>query len=165
MPAGRPRKPTEILKLSTAHKNIVDNRRDSKQVAYNKDTKLDPPKHLLKKTKEAWEMTIPILINQQIIGPLDLPTLVLGFESLDESYRALTTIKKYDKVHDISEANYVTNRRKLSQWYSNSLGDVIKIFSRFGITPEARAHLNIGEKQENKEADPLDVVLGEITNG
>lgn len=161
MATGRPRATVEHLKNNGLIKKAkYDSYGDSSLVAFPKTTSMiEPPVGLSKKAKDAWFVTIPCLLNMGVLGPLDVAALEQGFFNLDECYRALKAIKDFDKAHKGEPAeDVIRKRQQLRAWYSSSLADYVKIISRFGITPEARSHLNINPTS-GKEDDPLDVIL------
>lgn len=162
MPAGRPRATKEHLEI-TGLKDLAskyDNYGDSSLVAFSKETKMiEPPTGLSGRVKKAWELTIPCLLNMGVLGPLDLPVLEQGFYNLDECYKALKAIKEFDKKHkDEPLENTIRKRQQLRSWYSQALSDSVKVFTRFGITPEARSHLTLTPQSPENE-DPLEVIL------
>lgn len=162
MPAGRPRATKEHLKISGIDKtdSKYENYGSSALVAFSKDTKMiEAPAGLSKKSKDAWDLTIPCLLNMGVLGPLDIPLLEQGFFNLDECYKALKAIKDFDKRYKDEPIEVVIKKRQqLRAWYSQSLSDSVKIFSRFGISPEARSHLTL-TPQSTENEDPLDVLL------
>lgn len=160
MSAGRPRATKEHLAITGQDKaSKYDVYGDSSLVAYKNVTAIDPPVGLSKKTKDAWNLTIPCLLNMGVLGPLDLPLLEQGFNNLDECYKALKALKDFDKRYKNEPIEVVIKKRQqIRAWYSQSLSDSVKIFSRFGISPEARSHLNLTPQQPENE-DPLDVLL------
>lgn len=161
MATGRPRATVEHLKNNgLIQKAKYNSYGDSSLVAFPKTTSMiEPPVGLSKKAKDAWHVTIPCLLNMGVLGPLDVPTLEQGFHNLDECYKALKALKDFDKDHKGEPIeDIIKKRQQIRAWYSQSLADYVKIFSRFGITPEARSHLNM-PRSSDKDDDPLDVIL------
>lgn len=160
MPAGRPRATKEHLDITGQSKaSKYDVYGDSSLVAYKNVTAIEPPTGLSKRTKEAWNLTIPCLLNMGVLGPLDLPLLEQGFVNLDECYKAQKALKDFDKRYKDEPIEVVIKKRQqIRAWYSQSLSDSVKIFSRFGISPEARSHLNL-TPQDDDDKDPLETIL------
>lgn len=162
MPAGRPRATKEHLAITGLGQRTskYDGYGSSALVAFPKGTSMiDPPAGLSKKSKDAWALTIPCLLNMGVLGPLDLPLLEQGFFNLDECYKALKALKDFDKRYKDEPIEVVIKKRQqLRAWYSQSLSDSVKIFSRFGISPEARSHLTLTPQSPENE-DPLEVIL------
>ena len=162
MPAGRPRATKEHLQISGL--DGVDSKYetygDSALVAFPKTTAMiEPPAGLSKKSKDAWALTIPCLLKMGVLGPLDLPLLEQGFFNLDECYKALKALKDFDKRYKDEPIEVIIKKRQqIRAWYSQSLADSVKVFSRFGISPEARSHLTLTPQTPDDE-DPLEVIL------
>ena len=158
------RKPPELHRLSGTDKCNPEQKDfgDSSLVCYKDVTSIEPStKFRFKKTKDAWAMTIPGLLAMKIIGPLDLPALEQMFGNYDQMLHLQKQIDEYDKLHrdDWFENSTINGRLKLVNAYQKSFSAWLQLCSRFGITPEARAHLTIPH-EDKKDVDPLDTVLG-----
>lgn len=162
MPAGRPRATKEHLAITGLGQRTskYDGYGSSALVAFPKETtSIVPPTGLSKKSKEAWELTIPCLLNMGVLGPLDIPLLEQGFFNLEECYKALKALKDFDKRYKNEPIEVlIKKRQQLRAWYSQALADSVKVFSRFGISPEARSHLTLTPQSPENE-DPLEVIL------
>ena len=160
MAAGRPQKPTEILKLNGGYREDRHaNRGDSTSVALPKDTILEAPKKYSAATKKAWDCIVPSLILQGILAAEDLPTLDVLFNAYEEYEKAKKAIAKFDKAHpDLITSDDIADRKKLHAWLSQASNDFHKISARFGITPTERVRIANPQKETKKE-DPLEVIL------
>lgn len=87
-----------------------------------------------------------------VLAPCDLILLEKGFESLDEANKALEELKKFDRKNkDLPIEQKINRRQKIRGWYSSALHESIEIFSKFGLTPSARASLTITPEEPKSE--------------
>jgi hypothetical protein len=150
MPAGRPRKPTEQLKLSgTYRKDRHGNNADT----IISDT-LDVPKKLIPPEtitdlycQQHYEYHTNLLIKLKILTASDLPELELMYCTLQRCREIQKTLSTLDMATQLEDyAKLVKILRKESDYFS-------KIAQKYYISPTARARikmeqLNLEKAQE-----------------
>lgn len=162
MSAGRPRATIEQLKLhgiekaSSNHKTYT--RLDMSDTLIKGE--LSPPNHYSARTKQAWNRVIPNIQNLNILTEQDLNSLIAGFDAFEEMVKAQKAIREFDKEHPHLAVEDIKHRKALSQWMLQSMDSANRVFARFGLMPTERTRLNLVGEKEQKEEDPLDVVLG-----
>ena len=130
--AGRPRKPTALIKLEGGVQAKKTKRESKPLVAYKR-----PPKHLSKKAKEKWEELGPKLYKLGLLTEIDL-----------EAFEALCII--YAKWHDaeneatVSITETATGYNQINPMISVAKGYFTQykgLLTEFGMSPASRTRI------------------------
>ena len=128
----------------------------------DENTVIVPPKHYLDRTKEHFNVMIPDMLRNGVLSAMDLASVDLTFEQLNNYYNSLEEIK-WLKSHknDYEYDDYFRKLTRLLQWSNKAYENSIKGLSKLGATPTDRRMILMKEKEE-KSTDPLDIVLGDM---
>lgn len=162
MPRARSTK--EYLELT----GKINNQKQYKDLAPSKglptsiptDAALKCPTKYCKRTKDAWHAIVPSLTVLGVLNVQDLAALEMMFSAHEQYVKAEEALRKYMATEfDPSNFTSVKHMRTLSTVMNESISTFIKVSTKFGITPTERTKLVFNS--EEKEKDPLSIVLGE----
>ena len=136
--AGRPRTPTNILRLRGVEKNHPERLKERENEPVNKSPLGNPPRHLSKAQKAAWREIVKYSISG-VLGQADriavemAATLLVKCRGLEYEFQ--------DKV------------KKL--WATNAEQNLLfKYLAQFGMTPADRSKINLpGQGKKNSFED------------
>ena len=132
--AGRPRKPTSILKLEGAYHPSRHGDRSGEPVATGSPVK---PKDMTPAASKHWDEVVGELIRMGIAKQIDQTALVQMCEWFSECKRL-----QKSKTKDYKNLTMWSCAHK--QWRD--------LASRFGMTPSDRARLDVGESSNSDPA-------------
>lgn len=140
MPAGRPRKPTALLQAAGTFRHDRHGQRvDALGVP-------SMPEWLASDALavEVWQETLPLLISQGCAAEIDAASLAILCQAMSLSIRA----------SDMAESAEwgTTERQRIRNEANAAQATVIKLSSRFGLTPADRAGIK-SERQETQATD------------
>lgn len=125
--AGRPRTPTNVLKLRGAGKNHPERLKERENEPVNKNPIGNPPRHLNREEKKAFRLIVKESIDG-VLGEAD--RMAVGIA-------ARLVVKEWD-----------------DEIKSTELAQLIKLLSQFGMTPADRSKINLpGQKPKNRFED------------
>jgi P27 family predicted phage terminase small subunit len=163
MAKGRPRAPTEVLKLHGTYENCKHGDRVDDLFPVISGVAIEPPATLTDKAAAQWNHFVPVLLNLKVLAVQDLVMLESAFILMGEYYDALEEIQKIRNKKKKTNDDLI-RRSKLNNWMTRSIKECNSILCRFGVSPSERAKLiGLTPKEEGEQyMDPLEVVLGEI---
>ena len=160
---ARARRPKEYLELKGSINNQVQYKNYHPSLSLptriGDDTQLQCPSKYCKRTKEAWQTIVPALLALKVLNIQDLAELEMLFTTHEQYVKSEEALRKFMKTFDPMDFNQVKHMKALNTAMNESINTFGKIANRFGITPVERTKL--AYSSEEKEDDPLSVVLGE----
>ena len=125
--AGRPRTPTNILKLRGVEKNHPERLKERENEPVNKNPIGNPPRHLTREEKKAFRVIVKESIDG-VLGQADRMAVAIAARLL---------VKENDD--EITGAQ---------------LSQLVRLLSQFGMTPADRSRINLpGGKPKNPFED------------
>jgi phage terminase small subunit len=160
--AGRPPKPTQVLKLQgTYRKSRHGNRLDSDLRTLPTDFVIpEPPEGLHPKAKALWEPWIEGLLVKHVLTEVDFPTIEIGFVHLSQALRYGDMIRSFHTADSLSNDD-MEYLKRLEHLFAQSSKCFLEIMSEYGNTPAARAALKVPEPDNGQALDPLEIVLAD----
>lgn len=135
MAKGRPRKPTDIIKLEEGKYYPCQHQdRDGEPIAKGLPVK---PKGLPKLASENWDFIVPHLVGMGVAKEADT-------EALEEMCRLHALKARFHKeiFHKGKDGSFNKYLNASKQW--------LQLASRFGMTPADRARIDIRTNEEKK---------------
>ncbi len=164
MPAGRPRKTVQDLKLSGTFTRNSSRKEWNTEVPQKLEAKPAPRKYL-KRTKLAWHRFMDVKIEQGVLSSEDEDAVVSMFDALDSYYRfsnQLEKIRRQTTAEDLLDKSFRERLKVLNGIVRSSNEAYQKLAYRFGITPIERSKLSL---PSGKPEDPLLEILGRKVKG
>ena len=156
MPAGRPRKPTELKKLGgTAQPSRLNPLEPVPEVALGL-----PPDWLSATAKEYWSEIGGLLLQMKIVSYGDSAALMLLTDVLAEWCAVRRLIKRKGRTYEnITESGLIIKARPEVAMESDLWRRAKTMLIEFGLTPAARSKVSALGSTEEK--DPLAALLDE----
>lgn len=123
---------------------------------------ISKPAFINSETSSAWDSIVPGLEALGVISIVDVPSLLAMFDHYEKYANVRKLLTEFDaeycrKLETFTDMQLVNQRKSMASQLSLHWNDFSKIASRFGLTPSDREKISITEQ---KDADPLDIVLG-----
>lgn len=112
----------------------------------------DPPDWLGPEGRAEWERRVPQLAAAGLISTVDQVTFGLWCQAYEQLVRALREIEANEGFVAYTDKGNVIQHPVVGVLHK-ARGDLLKIAAHFGLSPSARAGLNLGG--EGEEEDPL----------
>lgn len=156
MPAGRPRKPTELKKLGgTAQPSRLNPLEPVPDVALG-----HPPEWLSATAKEYWSEIGGILLQMKLVSYGDTAAMTLLCDVLAQWVSVRVTIAKKGRVYELlSDGGKVFRARPEVAMEADLWRRAHRMLVEFGLTPAARSKVSALGATEEK--DPLSALLDE----
>ena len=160
--AGRPPKPTEVLKLQgTFRKDRHGLRFDNDLTTLPTDFVLPPaPENLHPKAAALWTPWLEGLLVKHVLTEIDFAALELGFTHLSQALKYADMLRSYGTTDHLDD-DTLERVKRLERLFAQSSKCFLEIMSEYGCTPAARAALKVPEPDNGQALDPLEIVLAD----
>lgn len=156
MPAGRPRKPTELKKLGgTLQPSRTNALEPVPEVALG-----HPPDWLSATAKEYWSEIGGLLLQMNLVSYGDTAAMTLLCDVLAQWVSVRVTIAKKGRVYELlSDGGKVFRARPEVAMEADLWRRAAAMLTQFGLTPASRSKVSAIKATEEK--DPLSALIDE----
>lgn len=164
MPAGRPKKPTQLHLLNGNPSKLSGLEARAEQepqpALFTRENVPPPPKHLPTVAKKCWKDNAPRLAEHHLLSDLDLNTLEMYCINYAFALQSLAAIKKAKQLVSERSTAHGDTYEEISahtRAFQQHQKAMLELAREFGMTPAARGRMAL--PQGESAADEMEKLL------